>query len=256
MDDSQDPALRRESFAVQTVDQHRIAFDWWHPDTGPRQSAVIVCHGFFKSKQAGIFQRISRWLARDYDVITMDFRGHGASSGWFTFSAREQADLDAVLDWAAPRYARLSVIGFSMGAAVAINTAVQRREIRSVVAVSAPSSFRDVEAKFWTWGAIRGGIEGLGRGSGCRFWNPFLRKRRPVDSIRQLAIPVLLIHGTKDMIISDRHSRRLFDAAQGVKQLEIISGGSHAEGLFRHYPETFCRVVEEWFALTLGPDSA
>lgn len=39
----------------------------------------------------------------------MDFRGHGRSGGLFSFSAYEQADLNAVLDWVGEPCQRVGV---------------------------------------------------------------------------------------------------------------------------------------------------
>jgi peptide-methionine (R)-S-oxide reductase len=220
---------------------------------GARGAALILCHGFFKSKETPTFRRLSRALAERVDVVAMDFRGHGRSSGLFTFSARESADLEAVLEWARGRYARLGVLGFSLGGAIAINTVSRRPEtIRSLIAVSSPAAFEDIEFKWWTPEAIRCGIEGLEPGAGCRPGSLFLAKARPIESVRRLAgIPTLFIHGTRDATVGVEHSRRLYAAASEPKRLEIIDGGSHAEALFRRDPQRFLGLVEAWISRTL-----
>ena len=215
-------------------------------------NAVIVCHGFFKSKETRVFDRMSRALAIRHDVLTMDFRGHGRSGGLYTFSAREGADLEAVLAWARSRYAHLGVLGFSLGGAIAINTICRSPAgVRSLITVSAPAGFREIEFKWWTPEAIRRGIRGLRPGAGCRPGNLWLKKERPVDNMAALRVPVLFVHGTRDMIVDARHSRRLFEAAPEPKRLEIIKGGSHAEGLFQDDPEGFTRLIERWWTETL-----
>jgi pimeloyl-ACP methyl ester carboxylesterase len=183
----------------------------------------------------------------------MDFRGHGRSSGLYTFSAQEGADLDAVLDWARARYARIGVLGFSLGAAIAINTLSRNRDrIRSLIVVSAPCAFEEIEFRWWTPEAMRRGLLGLEWGAGCRPGNPWLKKERPIERVPALSpIPILLIHGTRDVIVDVEHSRRLYAAAQEPKQLEIVEGGSHAEALFRDDSTRFNRLVNAWFERTL-----
>ena len=89
----------------------------------------------------------------------------------------------------------------------------------------------------------------MGRGAGCRPGNPFLAKTRPVNVVAGLAgLPVLFIHGTRDVIVGVNHSRRLFAAARDPKRLDIIEGGSHAEALFRDDPERFTGIVCRWLA--------
>lgn len=245
-------AMDRTIHRVSTVDHVEISVDLYR--RADRQTAVIVCPGFFQSKDASTFQRLAGALADQHDVLCMDFRGHGRSGGLYTFSAREGADLEAVLTFARAHYHRLGILAFSLGGAIAINTVSQSPEkIGSLIAVSAPSSFEDIEFKWWTPEAMRTGLDGLELGAGCRPGNLFLEKERPIDRLKQLApIPVLFIHGTRDVIVGVEHSRRLYAAVSEPKRLEIVEGGSHAEALFRDEPQRFSRLINDWYAQTLG----
>ena len=160
-----------------------------------------------------------------------------------------------MLEWAGGRYAGLGVLGFSMGAAIAINTLARSRgKVQSLAAVSGPASFEQVEFKWWTPEAMRTGLDGLEPGAGCRPGSVWLKKERPLDHVARLSpMPVLFVHGTRDAIVGVEHSRRLYAAASEPKRLEIIEGGSHAEALFRDDPEGFMRVVSEWLSATLPP---
>ena len=137
----------RVSHAIKTADDVTISVDVY--GHGAREAAVIICPGFFQSKDTATFQRMSRALAQDYDVLAMDFRGHGRSSGHFTFSALERADLDAVLAFTQQRYPRIGIIGFSLGAATSIHVVSGNPpHVKTLIAVSPPSSFDDIEFKF------------------------------------------------------------------------------------------------------------
>ena len=245
--------IPHDTLTVKTSDGVDISLT--HYASGDRQAAVIVCPGFFKSKDTPTFRRLCEALAPSYDVVAMDFRGHGRSGGWYTFSALEQADLEAVLAWARTRYARLAVMGFSLGAAIAVTTVSRcRDQVSSVIAVSAPCAFREIEFKWWTPEAIRGGIQGLEPGAGCRPRSLWMPKPRPIDHIARLSpIPVCFIHGTRDMIVDVHHSRRLHAAAGEPKRLDVIEGGSHAESLFRDAPHQFLALAGGWLADTLLP---
>jgi len=219
-----------------------------------RDTALVICPGFFQSKETATFQRMSRALAVHWDVLAMDFRGHGRSGGLYTFSALERADLEAVLRWVQGRYRGVGILSFSLGAAIAINTVSRHHGVvQSLIAVSAPSAFEDIEFKFWTPEAMRTGLTGLEPGAGCRPSNPLMKKDRPLDTVRHLGnTPLLFIHGTHDVIVDVQHSHRLHAAAAEPKRLEIIEGGSHAEALFRDDPTRFLSLVETWVAKTLG----
>ena len=237
--------LRRSGHVVMTSDGVRISFYLYHQAGGGK--VLIICPGFFQSKETAIFEKLSRDLAQDQDVLCMDFRGHGRSGGLYTFSAKEGADLEAVLRWVHARYIHVVLLGFSLGAATAINVASQQGGVDGLIAVSAPMAFEEIEFKFWTPEAIRTGLTGLESGAGFRPGNPWLKKARPSDAIRHLAtIPVLLIHGTDDPIISHRHSQRLYEMASDPKHMEIIPGGGHAEELYRQNPAGFASMIQTW----------
>ncbi len=249
--------MERSTHHVLTSDRIRIAFDLYQRSR--RDEVLIICPGFFQSKETPTFQRLANVLVGSCDVVCMDFRGHGRSDGLFSFSAYEQADLNAVLDWVCERYTRIGLLGFSLGAATAINVASHRNGIRSLVTVSAPSTFEEIEFKFWTPEAIKTGIRGLEPGAGFRPGNLWAKKERPIDNIQRLApIPILLIHGTNDQTVLHRHSERLHQAAGKPKRLILIEGGGHAEELFRQKPEQFLPPIQEWLRSTLlasGPAS-
>ena len=242
--------MRRVVKEVTTRDGIRISFAWYR--SPGCKAVVIICPGFFQSKETATFKRLATTLSALCDVVCMDFRGHGRSTGRFTFSAREQADLGAVIHSLGDRYERIGLIGFSLGAATAINFASHQDGIRTLIAVSAPSAFEAIEFKFWTPGAIRTGIRGLKPGAGCRPSSPWLKKERPVENIRRMsAIPVHLIHGTGDQTISYHHSERLYQAAKQPKRLILIKGGGHAEELFQRSPEQFVPPIETWLKIRL-----
>lgn len=245
-------AFRMTPHEVASDDGVAISVDCY--SCAAHDTAVLICPGFFQSKETVTFQRMSRAFSDAYDVVTMDFRGHGRSGGLYTFSAREGADLDAVLRWAAERYQCIGVIGFSLGGAIAMNTLARHpTAVRTLVAVSAPSSFEEIEFKFWTPEAMRTGLQGLEPGAGCRPGNPLLPKERPIDMIRKCqGLPMLFIHGTRDVIVGVQHSHRLYAAAAEPKRLEIVQGGSHAEALFRDDPARFTSLIRSWLAQTLS----
>lgn len=239
---------------VSTADGVQISFDLYQ-GIG-RKAVVVICPGFFQSKETPTFKRLSGILAEEWDVICMDFRGHGHSRGLFTFSACETKDLEAVLEWARERYSHIGILGFSLGAATAINVASQKKSIQALIAVSAPSTFEDIEFKFWTPEAIQTGIAGLEPGAGCRPGNLWLKKARPVEHIRSLSpTPVLFIHGTKDRTVLHQHSERLYQAAGEPKRLVLIPEGRHAEELFREKPEQFLPLIQEWLRMSLSVSS-
>ncbi|MBI3319217.1 MAG: alpha/beta fold hydrolase [Candidatus Omnitrophica bacterium] len=240
-----------ETSLLSTPDGVRVSLDRY--GRGSHKTAILICPGFFQSKDTPTFQRLARALTQERDVLAMDFRGHGRSSGLYTFSAREGSDLETVLQFAKARYQHLVILAFSLGGAIAINTLSRVPEqVRRLLTVSTPACVDDIEFKWWTPEAMRTGVQGCERGAGCRPGNLFLKKDRPLARVQHLApIPTCFLHGTRDVIVGVEHSRRLYAQAGEPKRLEIIEGGSHAEALFRDDPEDFLRRVNDWVRGTL-----
>jgi pimeloyl-ACP methyl ester carboxylesterase len=241
------------SGTLATVDRQKISFQ--HFKNG-FQAVIIIAHGYYNSKQCVILQQLARAFEQEYDIFMFDFRGHGKSSGVFTWTSREGNDLRAVLDYIAPQYSKKGLIAFSMGASISINVLAHDKRVDSFICVSAPSDMSKIDYWFWAldWkGDIvytllnpRGWI-----GKGVRpglFW---LAKERPIDNIGKISIPIMFIHGSRDWVIRPWHSEALYQKAGGVKKIASIKNGSHAEYLMRDYPEQFVAEVKNWFVETL-----
>jgi len=244
---------RIESGTVVTSDNVSIAYDRY---TSGRDSVIIICPGFFNSKNNKWMQRTVGLVSPSYDVIIFDFRGHGRSGGKFTWSAKEDLDVGAVVERAKEYgYKSIGIIAFSLGAAAAVNDASKMPGIDSMVLVSCPTSFRMIDFHFWEpemFADLKDNFDCKWEGKGARTGNIFAPKVSPINSIKRLErTPVLFIHGGKDWIIKDHHSKDLYAAKPGVKEIRIIPDGLHAERLVEFHEEAMKRLITEWFSRTL-----
>ncbi len=245
--------ISKKNGAVLTDDQTRIAFD--HYSNG-HSSVIVLAHGFYNSKKAVLFQEMAENLLDVYDVVVMDYRGHGESEGRFTWSAKEPLDLTAILAFARERYARVGVIGFSMGAAVGLIVAAQANPMDSLIAVSPPSEFGKIDFHFWkmdimenvVYNVLQEGRIGKGFKAGA-FW---LKKTKPIEIVAKIKIPTLFYHGAKDWLVLPWHSKQLYQKAGAFKRIEIIANGTHAEYLFRRDREGTINRFKNWFRETLS----
>ena len=236
-----------------TVDGVEIAYE--HFKNG-RDSLVIICPGFFNSKSNSAIRLSIGLVADSHDVMIFDFRGHGESGGKFAWTAKEPLDLEAVLDHAVSQgYKKIGLMGFSLGAAISIIVAASRPEVKSMVLISAPTSFWRMDYNFWEPGMLsdlKANLECKWEGKGVRPGSIFLPKVRPIDRIAGIKAPMLFIHGDRDWVIKDYHSKKLYDAATAEdKKLAIIPKGLHAERLIEEYPEKMKELVSDWFRETL-----
>lgn len=219
-----------------------------------RKKVLILCHGCFMSKDARPFRDMSNDLYKYFDVITMDFRGHGRSTGLFTFTAKEPDDLAIVVNFAKEIYPKIGIIGFSLGAATAIIYTAEKKDVQSLIAVSAPTKFENIENHFMNKESLIFAARKfeLGKSPNIRPGNIFSKKTKPIDVVKDISpIPALFISGSKDPIIHPRHTAQLHEKAKTPKSLESFKGGLHAEELYLESREKFIGTCKDWFDKTL-----
>ncbi|MFH1857008.1 MAG: alpha/beta hydrolase [Candidatus Omnitrophota bacterium] len=217
---------------------------------------IVIAPGFTTSKDSMLIKELGLSLSDEYDVMVMDFRGHGQSKGLFCWTSKEYLDLEAILKKAREEYDKIGVIGFSLGGATAIITASKSSAIDSLISVSAPSAFEKIDYRFWELDVETDILFNLfgkgGTGKGVRpgpFW---LKKEKPVDLVRKIKIPILFIHGEDDWLIKPWHCEVLYEKAIAPKGIYIIEGGPHAEYLIRQDKDSFVRQIKKWFTNTLN----
>jgi pimeloyl-ACP methyl ester carboxylesterase len=204
---------------------------------GPGDLAIVVAHGFTLSWQRPNVWRVANRFNRMAGVVTFDFRGHGRSGGLSTLGDREILDLDAAVAWArALGYRRVAAVGFSMGASIVLRHAGLIGGLDAVVSVSGPGRwyYRGTERMRW----VHRGVERrLGRYV-TRRWlktrvSPAGWKAVPVPPAEAAArispVPLLIVHGDKDVYFPPEHARQLYTAAREPKELWLVPEMGHAE---------------------------
>lgn len=240
-----------EEIFVKTADNETIALN--HCRNG-NDSVLVIAHGWYMTKDTKQFRDISYEFSKHMDVITFDFRGHGRSSGGYTFSAKETKDMEAVIDYAKQFYENINIIGFSLGGTVAILYCAQHNDIKNLITVSAPSDFNRVENKMWSPKAF---VPTIGkwleneRHKVCRrnvrIGNPFLKKTKAVAAVPLVSIPHLIIAGSDDPTVSDKHAKSLYKAGKSdITRLEIFENCYHAEDIYYQDNEKFMNTCLDW----------
>jgi len=157
--------------------------------------------------------------------VAYDSRAHGESEGEAcTYGWYEKQDLRRVIDTIAP--GPIVLVGASLGAAVALQEAAIDPRVTAVVAAEGFSDLRTIateRAPFVFTGQILRRAFSLAEEEG----------HFPIDGVRpesaasHLSIPVLLVHGGADSDTPPEHSRRVFAALTGSKQLIVVPGARH-----------------------------
>jgi len=235
-----------------TEDDVRIAFD--HYING-FDKVIIIAHGFNLNKDVFAIKKIAEFLSKEYDVITFDFRGHGKSADFFTWTALEERDLSAVTEYAKSEgYKKIALLGLSLGAAVAIIHSSHNKDVDNVISVSAPSDIWKINFRVWepqVKKEIELNMSYKVNGKGMRPGNPLIAKIKPINVVQKISPrPILFIQGSDDWLIKKEHGEKLFEKAKEPKQIETIKGAGHAENIFIKFPEEFENICKNWLKKT------
>ncbi len=213
---------------------------------------IIIVHGFYNSSQAVVLADLADKLSADYDVFSFDFRGHGQSSGYFTFTSKEEQDLETVFDFLNKKnYQEKAIIAFSLGASIAINFLSRNPCIDRLISISAVSSFWKIDYNFWKLDFKNDLIYTIftsqGRkGKGVRLGPFWFKKNRTKDLVSNLSIPVMYIHSLKDWVVGAWHSKLLYERTNSKKSIKLINSNAHAEYILKDKLEEIVADVKMW----------
>jgi uncharacterized protein len=205
-------------------------FAWFLPARGEAKATVLYLHGNAQNISAH-FPNIAWMPAAGFNVLAIDYRGYGGSEGKPTLPG-VQLDIDAAMRVLLARRDvnpdRIIVFGQSLGGALAIHYVAHsayRSHIKAVVADSPFSDYRQVAEEKLGDFLITWPLK----------WLPTFTVNNdysPIASVAALApIPLLLIRGERDGVVSPHHSQALFEAAQEPKALWSIADAGHIGAL-------------------------
>jgi uncharacterized protein len=248
---------RREDLNVRTRDGI-LLHGWKVHAAQPSGDWVLLFHGVADNR-IGILEHSLVLLAAGYDVVMMDARAHGESEGAMaTYGWIERHDtqdtVDALEESEHPRH--LLALGESMGAGIALQSAAEEPRIEAVVA-EAP--FATLHEASYDYAGLRR-FPWLGKtlfAPGT--WTMIYRAEHianlpvaevsPMKAVAARAFPVFLICDGGDVALPCRHTKMIFDAAIGRKEMWLVPDAYHTAAL-GYQPAEFRRRVLAFFAST------
>lgn len=229
-----------------TCDNVKIAINHYKKAT---EQIVIIAPGWTMSKDSLFISEIAKLFAKFLDVISLDFRGHGKSSGIFTFTDKEFNDLEAVISYAKKNYSKVHLLGFSLGGATSIIHSSANNKIDKLITVSAPHSFKKINHYIW----LKDFIKNPFKKYEIKRWmkvrpNPIIiEKTRPIDIVDKICVPTLFIAGGSDTITNPDDTKSLFEKANCAKRFELFENCNHAEDIIYQEKEKLINTCLDWF---------
>jgi pimeloyl-ACP methyl ester carboxylesterase len=245
-------------------DGHRTAGILAAP-AGPTDRVAVLCHGFLSNKNSTTNRTLTaRLLEHGIATLRFDFFGQGESEGPFEritcTTAVNQAK--AALDLAVLKgFRRIGLFGSSFGGLVAILTASARKDLVCLALKCPVPDFEEMlrlEFKpegLEAWKRTNT-IPNVSSGQGriklqYGFYEDCLR-HIGYDAAKAVTVPTLIVQGDCDEYVPLHQARRLVDALQGPKRLEILPGADHGftkPGDF----ERMIALLTDWLVAYLTP---
>jgi len=208
-----------EEVVLDTADGERVIV--WHIAPRGDQPVVLYFHG----NGGALRYRVDRFRALTQDgtgLVALSYRGYAGSSGRPSEDGLI-ADARAAYAFAALRYpaARLVVWGESLGTGVAVAIAAEKSADKSAekkvarLVLEAPfASAVSVAASVYPFVPVR-----------------FLMKDqfRSDLRIRNVKVPVLIVHGDRDTVIPIESGERLYSLAEEPKRFLRVAGAGHED---------------------------
>ena len=232
---------------------------------------IVLIHGW-ESARDRTLAHAEVLHAVGFHVLTVDVRGHGAngpealpmSVGEFAADARAAV---AFLSGRA-EVSRVALLGHSMGAAGALVAAAGDPDVAAVIAVAAPAhpdrltrqTFRlarlpipDPIAWPLAWLTTRVYLRPRGHS---------VADVSASRAIREITVPVMLVHGTDDRVVPVGDIERLAEARRAalpdaVTETLVIEGGHHSWLYeFPAYRAAIARFLATWLGGPVDPETA
>ncbi len=192
-------------------------YAWWIPAEHPAAPAILYLHGNDKNIGGDYdMEHAARLHDMGYNLLMVDYRGYGKSTGGEPSEAKTYEDAEAGWDYLLKQRAadpkNAFIYGHSLGGAIAIDLAVRHPEAAGIIAESTFTTMTDMGELEYEYIPV----------------DLLLNQRfDSLGKVGRLKVPLLLIHGTWDARVPHQMSQRLYASAPQPKFLKLIEGGEH-----------------------------
>jgi len=237
--------FKYEDITLVTEDSIKLSA-WYIPSKIKTNKSIILAHGhpFNKANILGF----APFLHEKYNLLFFDFRAMGDSSGSFISGGYyEQKDLRAAINYLKKEKnaSKIGALGISMGASVIILEAANNPDIYAIVADSSYKDLHSIANDLYSPLFI--------------FKYPFIffselfakliydidiKETSPVNKVKEVKIPIFIIHGDIDDQIPVEASKAIYENANQPKELWIAKNTNHVQAHSEYKQEYETRVLE------------
>jgi|TARA_Y100000310_G_scaffold307820_1_gene350249 hypothetical protein len=236
-----DLGLKYEEITFKSTDGIKLS-GWFIPNNKTKKT-IIVMHGYPADK-ANLLGT-ANFLAEDFNVFLFDFRYFGKSEGKYTtVGYLEKNDLLGAIKYLEKEknLTKIGLYGFSLGGAVALIT--NHSNVKAIVTDSSYARLSNMLTHMYRiFSIFRYPLSYLTKLYGLIFLGINIDNVNPVDDIKNINVPILLIHAEKDSQIPVSEVHLLHNANKDA-ELWIVEGADHGESHAIHAGKYEKKVIE------------
>jgi len=226
---------------------------WWL-ETQADAPAVVMVHGSTRNRAEPPERMMGMAKALvngGFNVLTFDMRGHGESEGEHVSAGLyERNDLMGAVDYIRQCgiTGKIGVLGFSMGAATCLMTTPECEEIDAAVTDGAYADIVSiVESEFASRSDLPGFFLPIILFMTKTLYDVDFTAIKPIEAVKDITVPVFIIHGGLDSMVPVDHAYRLAAACRNPdSQLWVVPEAEHCEGYIER-PEEYVEKVLSFF---------
>ncbi|MGF1486742.1 MAG: alpha/beta hydrolase [Prochloraceae cyanobacterium] len=215
-----------------------LVHGWLIPTQSPKIGTLLYLHGngfniSANLDRALVFQKLG------FDVLLIDYRGYGKSSG--DFPSEKTAYEDAKVAWDYLVNSKnikpqdIFIYGHSLGGAIAIDLATKTPQTAGLIIEGSFTSIREMirYKKIYELFPIDWLLE---------------QRFDSINKVKSLPMPILFVHGLEDRIVPAKMSQSLYDATTSPKKLLLVPDAGH-NNVVSVSGETYLETVKDFYQL-------
>ena len=208
----------------------------------PNAPTIIFFHGYHGTSAWDGYGLYRIAHKHGLNILMADTRAHGQSGGHISFGIKERYDCKFWAEYIIKLFGpdtSIFLAGVSMGAASVLLASSLELPV-NVKGLISDCSFSKQSA------ILKNSIQQMGlpafpfyplvRLSAHLFGHFNLEEITPVDAAKNMTLPVIFLHGSKDSIVPLQMCDSLYESCTAPKKKIIVEGADHANSALVNYP--------------------
>jgi hypothetical protein len=222
----------------------------YKPEGELRKPTVAICHGFpGDTKNMDLAEELA---LNGFVALVFYYQGAWGSEGSYSLTKLEVGAKDAIVWLRKQVYVdpnRVGLVSHSMGALPLTKVMAGDHTMKTGVLLSPATDYKEIIATRGVegfadalMGNCAGKLAGVSKEKMMKDISKVAEATNPIDLVKKISAPTMVIVGSKDTITPPASCRRLYKAANEPKKWLEIEGADHA--FSEHRIPLICAVID------------